>query len=301
MKFKKIPREELCRMYEEAQKSEDAKENFRNTVVSQLFFYCLDRANFYYSRISAKSNYTEPCELAQEAILNGVYPRLDMYNPYISEPITYFHLYIAAAITDFTNYGDGKRDDNKYYMNIYHKLDALCKEYGMRDGINDRRATYDVLADISHYSLKTIKTTLEKMSVSVGAMDESVENKATDYKNPESEYFSREDSIRIQKALDTLNPLERYVVQRRVVDGGVPYKTIAVELRKSESWILEEMGINKKSITQQFLQNIEMTAKSQLLDRLKERKYIEKECVQNVEEQAPVEDIAEQVEYLMIG
>ena len=156
------------------------------------------------------------------------------YDPHLSAPSTFFTPYIDQNLRETQQNASGI--GTSHYSAKAGVLDKVAKKHGF-EGLMDKRLDDLTLSVISGVSLKTVIKTRESKQINVISVDdENNQNLATNYvyASPEDVCVRKERKKFLNDRLDTLDPLDRYILLSVEVDGKT-YSRLQQELATDEA------------------------------------------------------------------
>lgn len=155
---------------------------------------------------------------------------IDDYDPKKCAPSTYFTMYINNAHRE-----ESKKGIPQYYLGKGTKLDKIAKAEGYTDGLNDAKLDDITLAYLSKEPLATVKSTRKIFSHSTCSFDEVMNVEDILHDTPEELCVKQEGEKAIKQALDSLEPIERWLIIKTSLpkeDGGITLKSALTILLK---------------------------------------------------------------------
>lgn len=215
--------------------------------------------------------------------------KIDAYNPYMGSPTTFFTPYIQGGTKQ-----DGSKAATKYYIAKAQKIDDACKALGF-SGIEDPLIDGSAILNIAlatEEAYVTVERTIASRQNSIVSLqkinesnielsEDDVIGYARDSVNPEKIYLKKETKEALDSALDTLDPLQRYVL-KEVVEGGKSYRKIHMALTRTGK-IKEFENLYGKKIDQAVLKQIFYSARRKMANAPSIRRY-EQERYKNLDE-----------------
>lgn len=204
----------------------------------------------------AKGNHLAAVEdLVQEAVV-VMMEGLDQYDPYISNPSTYFLPRFEAQMKKLSNEYPIKISD--YYLDAIAETDKVLKENGFRNGINDPDVTIDLIVDVMDIPVKRAKMIYELSRREYSSLEDPDYIEKKSEITPEDSFLAKEDKNSLVSACSKLTKLEQFVIQA-VLFEHISYRTIVSMFKKNDE-LLDKFSLDKRQVTGKFIKQIESKA-----------------------------------------
>ena len=195
--------------YEAGVISRDVYTSFYVDYLMNLIKKCINEKSY----VTQNSpNYED---LIQEC-LEVIQLHIDVYDPEISEPSTYFKQRFEERIKEYIK----APGVSSYFNTTILKLNKEAKSRGYKD-MNDPRLTPQALSVFSGLPLSTIIHARELSNCTTESLDTYNDNVADVRRaTPEDMYINKEESSMLWDALQNCTPLERFLIEEFVIEGA---------------------------------------------------------------------------------
>ncbi|WP_027438689.1 hypothetical protein [Lachnospira multipara] len=221
------------------------------------------------------------------------------FNPYKAKAITYFgNMWVNIA-------SDYKSEISAHYKQMQGIIYSTLIQCGYQ-GLDDKRLDAAKISTLSNIPIKTVNEVLTQFSYTESSYEELTEQNKIEhgsFLSPEENYLKEERIKEIGHALDTLTPLERWLVEIMLLEptdpvlGGdkIPsYKNIATYLNNTPEKIPEYFFIKAelpKTVKAVFLQMKYNSGITKLRNELQKKNDIEAFAAKSFVPQASDDDI----------
>ncbi len=193
-------------------------------------------------------------DLVQDAVV-ALMEDLPNYNPYISQPSTYFLPRFEAKMKKSLNNFSVKITD--YYREMIAQTDTVLKESGFSTGINDPTITIDLISQVMNIPVKTAKMVYELARREYSNLEDPSYLEKTDISTEEKAIHAQEVAALVEQC-DKLTPFEKFVFSNKLYEG-VSYRTLVTILKQNEE-LLKKFSLDRKQVTGKFVKQIEARA-----------------------------------------
>ena len=233
---------------------------------AEIILFFLDLLDgFMKNRCAAFKNNNETYEDMMSACKLAVLESLPGYDPYYnggSRPLTYFGDRILHAVQTAYN----PEALTGHFSNIVRKMKKTAAKYNIPFD-EDNLSKLAKIADIPYASAKEA---LKRSQYTVEEYNPEVADLSEDLHSPERAYEEQEKREMIQSAVDTLPPVERYVVNGLIVQELDMTEMIEYMMRDKEklglSGVIDKRRIN--SIKRTALAKLEYLLREQGFGRV---------------------------------
>ncbi len=238
-----------------------------------------------------KTAYGEYEDLTQSAYVK-ILEHLEDYNPYMTEPTTFFDPYIKEGLK-----GENK-DGSKHYESTIVKLNKVAQEAGYIDCF-DPMLTPQMLSILSGKPLKTVVKALEyKQETSFVSLEAVSENQDIEspFDTPEAAYIKKERKDLLSKLFETqLTSFEKWLITNRLEDVSNNYMLGKLKDDSFKALFEDDEVATKAKFNKDYLDSRFYTATRKLAGNPIIRNYgsiREKYVFAGSDEQASYDDIA---------
>ena len=213
-------------------------------------FMCLQLENYILKLIKEKHYYSKASveDLKQGGFI-AIARTLDDYDPYESNPSTFFTCYILEDLRKEVKNSTG---NSEYYNTKATRLNKKVRKYGY-SGLDDERLTPDLISTLTDVSLATVVETLREISVNTDADFATLENVSSvgasnhrpEHGNPLDILIKQEEQSDTIAAFESLSPLQQFLFIRT---------ELADERKKTRVKKSEVEKMNEKSSRKELLE-----------------------------------------------
>ena len=223
--LKKNSKEIEIEMYERYKAGKISKDDYTMWMLDLL-------SNYIKSRISNMPHkYYEDLYVAGQS---AIIAQIDKYDPHAARPTSYFTSYIDEYT--HTELRDQTGLTTQHYETNRQRLKKAAREYGY-EGLNDPNLTPETLHIISGVALKTVCECLIIDGVIVDSLEACSENQdyMGTYKTPEQAVMEKQSSDFLESQLKKCTPLERFLLEERVMsDEPESFRSLVIMLKQPE-------------------------------------------------------------------